>query len=116
MLPPWQRSRDREGLHQDPGLQAERTTMAWQRTALGVAGVSSLLLHETGGRFLAALPGLFGITMATALLVLSELRYERSTSRTTPASEPVDPRLLLLTALTVSLLAVMAIGLVLIEG
>ncbi len=116
MLPRWLAERDREGPSHDAGLQAERTAMAWQRTALGLAGISALLLHETGGRLLAALPGLFGLAMATALLLLGERRYERTVSRIVAGRDPGQGRLLVLLAGTVSLLAVMAIWLSLVSG
>ena len=90
--------------------------MAWQRTALGVAGISALLLHQTGGRLVPALPGLFGLTVAMVLLVLSELRYERTASRIEAGRDPGSARLLLLLAVTVSLLAVLAIWLLLVQG
>ncbi len=110
-------SREREAPHHDGGLQAERTAMAWQRTALGVAGVSALLLHETGGRLAAALPGMSGLAMATVLLVLGELRYERTTSRLEQADTTAGRgRLLLVLAATVSLLAVMAVWVILVQG
>ena len=107
------RSRDRQAPHHDAGLQSERTAMAWQRTALGVGGVSALLLHQTGGRLFAALPGLTGLGLATALLVLSEWRYERTVSRVEPWPDPLRAPLMLMVALTVSSLAVLAIGLIL---
>ena len=116
MLPRWLLHSDRDEPHHDAGLQTERTAMAWQRTALGVGGVSALLLHQSGGRLLSALPGLFGLAMATTLLVLSELRYERTASRVGSGADPVDARLLLLLAVTVSLISVLAIGLILIQG
>ncbi len=109
-------SRERKGSHHDAGLQAERTAMAWQRTALGVAGVSALLLHETGGRIVLALPGMFGLAMATVVLVLSELRYERSVSRIGTGHDLGQGRLPPLLAVSVSLLAVLAIGLILVQG
>ncbi len=90
--------------------------MAWQRTALGVAGISALLLHETGGRLLSAAPGLFGLAMATVLLVLSELRYERTAALVEDGQDPGSSRILLLLAVTVSLLAVLAISLLLVKG
>ena len=42
------------------GLQAERTAMAWQRTALGLGGVSALLLHHAGGKVAPSVPGAAG--------------------------------------------------------
>lgn len=90
--------------------------MAWQRTALGVAGVSALLLHDTGGRVVPALPGLFGLTMAVVLLVLSELRYEHTVSQPGAGTGPAQTHLLLLLAGTVALLAAMAIWLSLVQG
>ena len=90
--------------------------MAWQRTALGVAGVSALLLHQTGGRLVATLPGLLGLGLATMLLVLGELRYEGTTGAIGAGADPVDPRLPLLLAGTVTLLAAMAVGLILLQG
>ncbi len=90
--------------------------MAWQRTALGLGGVSALLLHQTGGRLLPALPGLLGLAMATALLVLGERRYERTVAQIASHQHPADARLPLLLAGTVSLLAVTAIWLILARG
>ena len=90
--------------------------MAWQRTALGVGGVSALLLHQTGGSLSAAWPGLTGLALATALLALSEWRYERNVSRIDPGSDPLRAPLMLLLALTVSSLAVLAIGLIVVTG
>ncbi len=90
--------------------------MAWQRTALGVGGVSALLLHRTGGRLLDALPGLAGLALATTLLLLSEWRYERSLVDIDPWSDPLRAPLMLLLALTVSALAVLAIGLLVVTG
>ena len=110
-------SREREGPHPDAGLQAERTAMAWQGTALGLAGIAALLLHETGGSPVSALPGIFGLAMATALLVLSELRYESTASRIGEAGTTSGgDRLPLLLAATVSLLAGLAILLILVQG
>lgn len=91
--------------------------MAWQRTALGVGGVSALLLHQTWGSLVLALPGMFGLAMATALLVLTELHYERTASRIAAGPHgPVRVGLPLLLAVTVSLLAVLAIWLILVQG
>ncbi|GAA2142577.1 hypothetical protein GCM10009844_13890 [Nocardioides koreensis] len=103
---------DRSGQSRDAGLQAERTAMAWQRTALGVGGVSALLLHQTGGRLLGALPGLLGLLVALVLLVLTELRYEQTLRRVDAGETPSDAVPILVLACTVTGLAVSAIALI----
>ena len=90
--------------------------MAWQRTALGVGAVSALLLHETGGRPLEALPGLIGLGVAAILLVLTEVRYEAAVHQVGAGRDLAAPRLVALLAATVSMLAVLAIGLILVKG
>ncbi len=112
----WFRGGDRSKPHHDAGLQAERTAMAWQRTALGVGGVSALLLHEAGGRFWAAVPGLLGLGVTAALLVLTELRYEHTVHRVGVGRDPSAARLALVLSATVTTLAVLAIGLIIVEG
>ncbi|MFE5671060.1 DUF202 domain-containing protein [Agromyces sp. NPDC056523] len=69
----------------DPGLQPERTELAWRRTCLGI-GVGSLIalrvlpaLGSTPDEQLAWLvPGLVGIAFAVVLWVLSRARYVRA--------------------------------------
>ncbi len=57
------------------GLQAERTAMAWQRTALGLGGVSALLLHRAGGELGPSVVGAAGMLAALVVLLLVEVRY-----------------------------------------
>jgi putative membrane protein len=64
-------------VNRDTGLQPERTVMAWQRTALGVGGVSALLLHHAHGRLGGSLAGGAGLLVALAMLVMVEVRHER---------------------------------------
>lgn len=59
------------------GLQAERTAMAWQRTALGLGGVSALLLHHAGGDLAASVPGALGMLTALVVLLAVDTRYLR---------------------------------------
>lgn len=61
----------------DGGLQPERTVMAWQRTALGLGGVSALLLHHANGQLGPSIPGVAGLLVALATLVLAEVHHER---------------------------------------
>ena len=113
--PGWLGSRDRHGPHHDAGLQAERTAMAWQRTALGLGGVSALLLHDSGGRLLAALPGLLGLGVATLLLILTEVRYEQTVRRVAAGRHPAAAGQVLTLAVTTVGLAGLAVWLILME-
>jgi uncharacterized membrane protein YidH (DUF202 family) len=97
------------------GLQAERTAMAWQRTALGLGGVSALLLHHAGGKPLPSVPGAAGLLAALVVLLLVEARYlrhDRGELETSPMGiGPVRG----ITAVTV-LLALSAVIVVVTEG
>lgn len=95
----------------DSGLQAERTALAWQRTALTVGAVSALLLHAASGPVTAA-PGLLGLAVALALLLQAELRYVRTVRRAADGRAPSHPRLLGAAALAAVLLALAAVALV----
>jgi putative membrane protein len=75
----------------DPGLQAERTAMAWQRTALGIGGVSALLLHRANGAILPSLPGIAGLLGALALLLVVEARYVRNSRHGEAGNSPMGP-------------------------
>ncbi len=95
----------------DSGLQAERTAMAWQRTALALGGVSALLLHGAS-RPATAAPGLLGLAAALLLLGRAELRYVRTVRRAEDGRAPSSPRLLLGAAVAAVALAVAATTLV----
>ncbi|MGV8845020.1 DUF202 domain-containing protein [Tessaracoccus sp.] len=61
----------------DPGLQPERSALAWQRTALSIA-VGSLIfgrILSTSLGLWALLPMLAGLTMSILLFLKSHLRY-----------------------------------------
>ena len=97
----------------DPGLQAERTAMAWQRTALGLGGVGALLVHHAGGIGPRSIPGVLGLLVALALVVASERRYE-GTGRRVRSGAPTHSRFLVRTvAVSTVLLSASAAVLVL---
>ena len=96
----------------DPGLQAERTAMAWQRTALGLGAVSALLVRQAGGDPLAAAPGAVGLLAAVALLVVVETRYLRTHRHVAEGTEAMGPRLVRALGWGTALLAVGALGVV----
>ncbi|HET8603438.1 MAG TPA: DUF202 domain-containing protein [Marmoricola sp.] len=106
----------RRGKPLDPGLQAERTAMAWQRTALGVGGIGALLLHHAGGIGVRAVPGAVGLAVALVLVLAGEQRYER-TVRHVRAGNPLAGRFLVrLLATATVLLSVCAVVLVAVGG
>jgi uncharacterized membrane protein YidH (DUF202 family) len=62
----------------DPGLQPERTGLAWRRTMISLAVVSLAavrVLPDAGGTGWLVVPGLVGLVAAIALLVWGEYRY-----------------------------------------
>lgn len=109
----WLGSRDRHDPYHDEGLQAERTAMSWQRTALGLGGVSALLLHDAGGRLPQTLPGLLGLGVATVLLILTEVRYEQTLRRVASGRRTTAAGSVLTLAVTITGLAVLAVWLIL---
>ncbi|MGN6576097.1 MAG: DUF202 domain-containing protein [Nocardioides sp.] len=96
------------------GLQAERTAMAWQRTALGLGGVSALLLHHAGGKVAASIPGVAGLLAALVVLLLVEVRYLRP-HHTELATSPMGVGPVRAIAAFTVLLAVSAVVVVLAE-
>jgi uncharacterized membrane protein YidH (DUF202 family) len=91
----------------DRGLQAERTRLAWSRTALSFSAVGALLLHNgiTTGESLRWVPGIIGLSCAAATYLLGVVRYH-ATNRKVPREQSMTSAgavrtLTALTALTV---------------
>ena len=93
------------GPDEQPGLQAERTTLAWQRTGLGIAGIAALLAH-------AGLTVGWAVTLVLGVLLLvgAEERFRRvATGIDRDSVPPADGMAL---GLTLTVLAVTGLGLV----
>ncbi|WP_411374943.1 DUF202 domain-containing protein [Arthrobacter sp. MPF02] len=101
--------RDRASRPFDPGLQPERTALAWRRTALAL-----VIVAVVGLRVLPALLGPLalvgagaGIAIASAVFVASHRRYRSQhrllTTAGTPRTVLLDGRLPGLMALTATL-------------
>lgn len=60
-----------------PGLQAERTLLAWQRTSLSMAAGGALLLHYTVERFgtVSATAGALALGASVVAYLASRRRY-----------------------------------------
>ena len=108
--------RRRRGPALDPGLQAERTAMAWQRTALGVGGLSALLVHVADRDLAAAVPGLVGLLGAVALLLVGEQRYAWTLAHLETDRSPLDDVLVKVTATAAVALSGCAIGVLLVTS
>lgn len=63
----------------DPGLQPERTALAWRRTALSASAVAILMVHELAdaGSPVGALAAGFGLVTMVVVLVLAHRRGRR---------------------------------------
>ena len=71
----------------DPGVQNERTSLAWVRTALGLAGCALL-----AGRLaeLRSSPWAMGAALAAAALAVGVLGWSHDRYRRVRAERPVD--------------------------
>ncbi|MCA0296767.1 MAG: DUF202 domain-containing protein [Actinobacteria bacterium] len=97
----------------DPGLQPERTSLAWQRTALALAVVGAAtprLLWPMIDAW-ALLPCALVVAGAAVLFVAAARRYRRMLG-TVADTRPLDGRLPLLATLLVLVLGLVAAGLV----
>jgi uncharacterized membrane protein YidH (DUF202 family) len=97
----------------DRGLQAERTRLAWSRTALSFAAVGALLLHNglTTGDPMHGLPGVIALSSAAATYLLGVGRYH-ATNRRVPRGQSMTSvgsvrAITALTALTVAVALVL---------
>ena len=97
----------------DVGLQAERTSIAWERTALTLTVFSALVLHAANRQTLGQVPGAVGVAVALWLLVAAERRYSVSVRRVQDGLSPVAPRMILALTVAVVALAVTAFGVLL---
>jgi uncharacterized membrane protein YidH (DUF202 family) len=75
----------------DPGLQPERTLLAWRRTCLAFGGASALaarlLLDEL--RLAAIVVGVCGLVVSAAAYLAAEAHHRRSIERFAAGAEPV---------------------------
>ncbi|WP_239380983.1 DUF202 domain-containing protein [Frankia sp. CIT1] len=73
----------------DPGLQSERTYLAWQRTGLSFAAVGVFLVHESGhvghpkhleqlSHLAVVLPGILGLATGALIMLYGLLRYRQA--------------------------------------
>jgi uncharacterized membrane protein YidH (DUF202 family) len=78
---------------EDDGLQDERTTLAWERTAIAtmatgvlIARYASLSLHWAFG-----VAGLVAVTLGSGILVWAGQRYDEMQAHIESGANPVHP-------------------------
>lgn len=101
-------------MHTDPGLQPERTSLAWTRTALATGLVAALSLRFGHSYGLALVPAVAIIgVLVTAALATQHRRYHRASAGITAErlTPPILPVLLLGTGVLV--LGLLVLGAVL---
>jgi uncharacterized membrane protein YidH (DUF202 family) len=92
----------------DPGVQSERTYLAWQRTGLSFGAIGAALIQfgaDDMQRTSQAI-GLYGITVGVALLATAVVRYRHSVPAAHGEHPTALPMLVLLTAITAGVLSV----------
>jgi uncharacterized membrane protein YidH (DUF202 family) len=91
----------------DPGLQPERTLLAWRRTCLALAVASAVVVRFAGEAIgvVAAVLGVGGVAAAAAGYIRASARYRRAHEGLTGAGElPIDGLALAFVTLTLLLI------------
>ncbi|MBN6033579.1 DUF202 domain-containing protein [Amycolatopsis sp. 195334CR] len=98
-------------MNRDPGLQPERTWLAWRRTTASAAAVTLLLLHSAAHSSgdLTVIPAGAGIlvTISLALLTRQRERHLLRAQRTPP--DAAHPQVIGLAAALLTIMAVATI-------
>jgi hypothetical protein len=86
--------------HEDPGLQPERTTLAWGRTMIALVTASAIFLRwvQHHGPFVLTLFAV-AIVAAAAIYLTQRLRYHRGVRGMVAESVPADAAAVLWTSL-----------------
>ena len=80
----------------DPGMQPERTALAWRRTALamGVGSIASLRVFPLAFGPWALVPAGIAVAISAAVFITAPLRYRRNHRALTAGQKPDRPVIL----------------------
>jgi len=91
----------------DPGLQNERTAMAWQHTNLGFADVGAVLLHSAlDDRLTLLVPGLLALVGGGLVVARAQARYRGTATAVRRGLPTADRRAVATTAALTTILCV----------
>jgi hypothetical protein len=99
----------------DPGLQPQRTTLAWTRTAIGSGALTGFLVRNavTTGRVVDVIGAALTATMTVVVLVLGRQRRDHIRTRLVRDRSPLVPRAVAsVTALSSAAAVAVIIGIV----
>ena len=88
----------------DPGLQPQRTTLAWTRTGIGAAALTGILARHAAesGAMVDIVATAFAGAAAICLLVLARLRRDRISVAVAADASPVSTRAVATTTLLIA--------------
>jgi uncharacterized membrane protein YidH (DUF202 family) len=104
-------------LTDDPGLQPQRTTLAWTRTAIGCGGLAALQVRQAvlTGHVIDVIAASVAAVATLSMLVLGRRRRDRIASRITNGQTPVTPGSVAAAAALVFVIAIVVIGSIVVE-
>lgn len=99
----------------DTGLQAERTLLAWSRTALALGGVGGFILHAgwSRGAVIPSAGGLLLVSLALVLYAAGVVRYRLLIRRAAAGHAVAAPWALRIVVVSVALVTPAALALLL---
>jgi uncharacterized membrane protein YidH (DUF202 family) len=101
----------------DPGLQPQRTTLAWTRTGIGCAGLTGLLVRHAilTQRVLDVVAAALAAGAAVTVLALGRRRRDAIAKRLADGRTPVTPYGVIAVTLLVSMVAIVLLSSILME-